>query len=75
MTENYQQLYVNQQTLARQLHDFNHHVKALQVLAAQEGAKETVAYTQSLLKSAYVKRTLCSCGNNIIDAIINCKGS
>lgn len=66
-------MYANQQELARQLHDFNHHVKALQVLAAQEGAEETVAYTQSLLKSAYVKRALCACGNNIIDAIINCK--
>lgn len=73
MTENYQHLYANQQALARQIHDFNHHVKALQILAAQEGARETMAYTQSLLKSTYVKRVLCACGNNIIDAIINCK--
>lgn len=73
MTENYQHLYANQQALARQIYDFNHHVKALQILAAQEGARETMAYTQSLLKSAYVKQALCACGNNIIDAIINCK--
>ena len=73
MTENYQQLYTNQQALARQIHDFNHHIKVIQLLATQEGAKETSAYTQSLLKSSYQERKFCKSGNHIIDAIINCK--
>lgn len=75
MTENYQQLYANQQALARQIHDFNHHIKALQTLAIQEDARETVAYTQALLQSSYRRRKFCSSGNNIIDAIINCKAA
>lgn len=73
MTENYQQLYTNQQALARQIHDFNHHIKVIQLLATQEGAKETSAYTQSLLKSSYQERKFCKSGNHIVDAIINCK--
>lgn len=75
MTENYQQLHASQQALARQIHDFNHHIKALQILSIQEDAKETAAYTQSLLQSSYNRRKICSSGNNIIDAIINCKAA
>lgn len=73
MTENYQQLDTNQQALARQIHDFNHHIKAIQLLAKRECAEETTAYTQSLLKSSYQERKFCKSGNHIIDAIINCK--
>ncbi len=73
--DNYQQIYANQRKIAKQIHDFNHHIRTLEVLADREKAEETVRYTRSLLKTSYTEKTFCKCGNNIIDAVINCKAA
>lgn len=75
IAQNYQALYENRKEIARRIHDFNHHIKALEVLASQEHAEKTVQYTRSLLKTSYAEKNFCKSGNNIIDAIINCKAA
>lgn len=75
IAQNYQELYENRKEIARRIHDFNHHIKALEVLASQEHAEKTVQYTRSLLKTSYAEKNFCKSGNNIIDAIINCKAA
>ncbi len=72
---NYQELYANRKEIARRIHDFNHHIKALEVLASQEHADKTAQYTHSLLKTSYAEKHFCKSGNNIIDAVINCKAA
>ena len=73
INKNYQQLYANHQIIAKRIHDYNHNIKVLQMLAAQEKADETVSYAESLLGASYKERHFCKSGNNVIDAIINCK--
>lgn len=75
IAQNYQALYENRKEIARRIHDFNHHIKALEVLASQEQAEKTAQYTRSLLKTSYAEKNFCKSGNNIIDAIINCKAA
>lgn len=75
IAQNYQELYENRKEIARRIHDFNHHIKALEVLASQEQADKTAQYTRSLLKTSYAEKNFCKSGNNIIDAIINCKAA
>ncbi len=75
IAQNYQELYENRKEIARRIHDFNHHIKALEVLASQEQAEKTAQYTRSLLKTSYKEKRFCKSGNNIIDAVINCKAA
>lgn len=75
IAQNYQELYANRKEIARRIHDFNHHIKALEVLANQEQAEKTAQYTRSLLKTSYIEKNFCKSGNNIIDAVINCKAA
>lgn len=73
MTQNYQQLHLDKQAYAKQLHDFQHHLLVLRSLAASGKEKEAGTYIDSLLSTAYHDLSLCHSGNDIIDAIINCK--
>ena len=73
MEENYQRLYSNQQATARLVHDFNHHMGVLRDLSRQHGDEEIYGYVDSLLKTNYKELPMCKTGNNIINAIINCK--
>ncbi len=75
MAENYQRLYEDQQLRARQLHDFNHHLKALRSLSAQGKGEEAAEYVDSLLSASYREMDLSHSGNNVVDAIINCKAA
>lgn len=75
IAQNYQELYENRKEIARRIHDFNHHIKALEVLASQEQAEKTAQYTRSLLKTSYAEKNFSKSGNNIIDAVINCKSA
>lgn len=72
MAKNYQKVYETQQASARQIHDFNHHLKLLREYVQE---KKAIAYLDSLLNTAYKKIALCHSGNDVIDAIINCKAS
>lgn len=73
IAQNYQELYANRIEITRRIHDFTHHLKALEVLSSQEHAEKTAQYTRSLLKTSYIEKNFCKSGNNIIDAVINCK--
>lgn len=73
MTDNYRKMHTNQQAFAKQVHDFNHHLTALRGLAAKEKTGEVCAYIDSLLRTTYQEIALCHSGNDVIDAIINCK--
>ena len=75
IAQNYQELYENRKEIARRIHDFNHHIKALEVLASQEQAEKTAQYTRALLKTSYKEKRFCKSGNDIIDAVINCKAA
>ena len=75
IAQNYQELYENRKEIARRIHDFNHHIKALEVLASQEHAEKTAQYTRALLKTSYKEKRFCKSGNDIIDAVINCKAA
>lgn len=75
LTENYQQLHAYQQDHAKQIHDFNHHLTALRGLTASGKREEALDYMESLLSASYQETALCHSGNDIIDAIINCKAA
>ena len=73
MTQNYQQLHLDKQAYAKQLHDFKHHLLVLRSLISSGKEEESESYVNSLLSTAYHDVSLCHSGNDIIDAIINCK--
>ncbi len=73
MEENYQRLNSSQQTTARLIHDFNHHVNVLRQLAQQYGDNEISDYLDTLLASRYQERSTCKSDNDALNAIINCK--
>lgn len=73
LTENYQQLHSFQQSHAKQIHDFNHHLTALKGLEANGKHTEVSEYINSLLSTTYHETALCHSGSDIIDAIINYK--
>lgn len=73
MTQNYRELHRDQQAFSRQLHDFKHHLTALHGLLSARKDKEAAAYLDSLLENAYREAHQCHSGNDIIDAILNCK--
>lgn len=71
MTKNYQQLYDVQTKVSQQVHDFTNHLKLLDRL--MEDGSEAKEYVQKLLNSPKQQNRLSRSGNNVIDAIINCK--
>lgn len=73
MVENYQKLNNTQQTIRHQVHDFNHHLRALQTIANSHDIRKVSEYLDSLLAVPKTSLTLCRCGNDVIDAVINCK--
>lgn len=73
MTQNYRELHQDQLIFSRQLHDFKHHLMALRGLLSSQKDEEAAAYLDSLLENAYREAHQCHSGNDIIDAILNCK--
>lgn len=75
LEENYENLRRLQDESAKQRHDFNNHIELICELTATGKYEEIREYADSLLLAAREMATLCHNGNNIIDAIINCKFS
>lgn len=75
MEKNYQMLHQDLQENAKRIHDFHHHLQAILGLAEQAGDQKTEEYVQSLLDVSYRDVRMCSCGNDIIDAVINCSAA
>ena len=73
MVTNYQKLNANQQATRRQVHDFQNHLQVLQEFASRDNIQEMRRYLDTLMSAPREKLSLCNCGNNVIDAIINCK--
>lgn len=73
MTENYKRLHATQQSYAKTLHDFKHHIMAVQELVNAGKTKLATEYLTSLLETSYQQAAQCHSGNDIIDAIINSK--
>lgn len=73
MAENYQTLHATQQTYARTLHDFKHHIQTMQDLVCAGKEKSALEYMDALLKTSYKQAAQCHSGNDIVDAIINSK--
>ena len=75
MEKNYQMLHQDLQENAKRIHDFHHHLQAILGLAEQAGNQKTKEYIHSLLDISYRDVRMCSCGNDIIDAVINCSAA
>ena len=71
MEKNYRDLSAHQRTLAKRLHDFTNHMKTLEALSKESPAAQ--AYIAELLSTTYRNVKRCRSGNDVIDAIINCK--
>ena len=55
--KNYRQLSMNQSVIARQIHDFNNHLKTLQNLTSENPGAQS--YLSSLLQTSYQEMELC----------------
>ncbi len=75
MAKNYQELHADKVEYAKKLHDFNHHLAAIRSLCRNGKEVEIGAYVDSLLSTTYKEIALCHSGNDIVDAIINCKAA
>ena len=73
MAENYKSLHAAQQSYARTVHDFKHHVMTLRDIIAAGKSESAQDYMDSLLKTSYQQAAQCHSGNDIVDAIINSK--
>ncbi len=73
MAENYKTLHATQQSYARTVHDFKHHVTTMRDLLSNGKVQSALHYTDSLLMTSYQQATQCHSGNDIVDAIINSK--
>lgn len=73
MMENYQKLHLTQQSYAKTLHDFKHHIMTVQELVRTGKTESATAYLQSLLATSYQQAAQCHSGHDMIDAIINSK--
>lgn len=71
LENNYRQLFANQQVIAKQVHDFNNHLLALQNLI--NDSTQAAEYISELLDASSQQAVTCQSGNEIIDAIINSK--
>ena len=75
MEKNYQTLHQDLQENAKRIHDFHHHLQVILGFAELAGDQKTKEYIQSLLDVSYRDIRMCSCGNDIIDAVINCSAA
>ena len=73
MEENYRQINAQQEAYARELHDFKHHLMVIREYVQTHKEPELNTYIDSLLKTSYAGMLQCHSGNDIIDAVINCK--
>lgn len=73
IAENYKTLHAAQQSYARTIHDFKHHIMTLRDLISSEKNKSVMEYINSLLVTSYQQASQCHSGNDIVDAIINSK--
>lgn len=73
MAENYKALHATQQSYARTVHDFKHHVTVVRDLLSKGKVDSALSFTDSLLKTSYQQSAQCHSGNDIVDAIINSK--
>ena len=73
MVTNYQKLNEIQKSVRRQIHDFNHHLRVIQELSRTGNEKEVENYLSALLAVSKKDLSLCRCGNDVIDAVINSK--
>ena len=71
MERNYRELSAQQTVLAKKLHDFTNHLKTIEHLS--EGSPKAQSYISELLSSTYQNVRRCRSGNDVIDAILNCK--
>lgn len=71
LESNYRQLFSNQQAIAKQVHDFNNHLLALKGLVNDSSL--ATEYIADLLEASAKQADTCHSGNEVIDAIINCK--
>lgn len=59
----------------KELHDFKHHLAVLRELNTEEKPQELARYLDTLLQTSH-KHTACAhTGNDMIDAILNCKAA
>lgn len=75
MADNYKKLNDEQRKYASELHDFKHHITTMKGLALENKNDELVHYADRLMNVSYLHRAHCHSGNDITDAIINCKYS
>lgn len=75
MARNYQLIHADKVESAKRQHDFNHHLKVMRELVREQKIGEMSAYLQSLLDVPVREGAACHSGNDIIDAIINCKAA
>lgn len=73
MSENYRRLHETQTAYAKNLHDFKHHLTALNGLLERAEMEEVTEYIHSLIGTSTIKDSECYSGSDIVDAIINCK--
>lgn len=75
MARNYQLIHADKVESAKRQHDFNHHLKVMRELVQEQKIEEVSKYLQSLLDVPVRESAACHSGNDIIDAIINCKAA
>lgn len=75
MADNYRKLHEQQQDNAKNLHDFKHHLIVIDGLLSDAKIQEASRYIGSLLEHSFPANAACHSGNDIIDAIINCKSA
>ena len=75
MVENYRKLSKTQQTIRQQVHDFNHHLRVLKEFADSQSMEDVRSYLQTLLEAPSQSVALCASGNEVIDAVINCRAA
>ena len=75
MVENYRKLSKTQQTIRQQVHDFNHHLRVLKEFADSQSMEDVRSYLQTLLEAPSQSLALCASGNEVIDAVINCRAA
>lgn len=71
MEKNYKQLHLNQLAADKQVHDFTNHLKTIRGMLPKDSEAEK--YICKLLAVPYCQSKLCHSGNDVIDAILNCK--
>ena len=73
LEKNYSEIHNSHEIIRQQLHDFKNHLRTICSMAEDNSAVRN--YAGNLLESTYSFTSLCSCGNDIIDSIINCKAA